>query len=47
MQQLLQAEHDPRLSPEERAELRSDHTRKLYMGFTRAGRKLVILQAAR
>ncbi len=34
---LLESENDPRLQPDERAELLRDHTRQLYMAFTRAG----------
>ena len=44
MDHLLEAEGDLRLSDEERSELRRDHTRKLYMGFTRAGQRLVVLK---
>lgn len=44
MDHLLQSEEDPRFSPDERSELRRDHTRQLYMGFTRAGRRLIILR---
>lgn len=44
MDMLLESEADPRLPPEERAELRRDHTRKLYMGFTRAGQKLLVFR---
>lgn len=47
MDQLLEGENDPRLSPDERAELTRDNTRKLYMGFTRAGRKLVVFRTGR
>ncbi|MFC7337662.1 UvrD-helicase domain-containing protein [Haloferula chungangensis] len=39
---LLEAEGDPRLDPEARAERAADHTRLLYMAATRAGRRLVI-----
>jgi len=46
MDMLLESEADPRLSHEERAELRRDHTRKLYMGFTRAGQKLLVFRRA-
>jgi hypothetical protein len=41
---LLESERDPRLSDEERSELRRDHTRQLYMGFTRAGQRLIVLR---
>lgn len=44
MAYLLESEEDARLSDEERAELRRDHTRMLYMGFTRAGQRLVIIR---
>ncbi|MEO7101668.1 MAG: UvrD-helicase domain-containing protein [Luteolibacter sp.] len=47
MDHLLEAEGDLRLSDEERRELRRDHTRKLYMGFTRAGQRLVVLKTKR
>jgi hypothetical protein len=43
MSHLLEAEEDTRLSEEERRELCRDHTRMLYMGFTRAGQRLVVL----
>jgi superfamily I DNA/RNA helicase len=43
---LLEKEQDPRLSPEEKAELRRDHTRLLYMGFTRAGQRLILIRNA-
>lgn len=43
MSHLLEAEEDARLSEEERRELRRDHTRMLYMVFTRAGQRLVVL----
>jgi superfamily I DNA/RNA helicase len=39
---MLEAEESARLSPEERAELMRDNTRKLYMAFTRAGQRLAI-----
>lgn len=42
---LLEAEDDMRLSNDERRELRRDHTRKLYMGFTRAGQRLVVIRS--
>ena len=45
MDHLLESEHDPRLSAEERNDLRRDHTRMLYMGFTRAGQRLVVLRS--
>lgn len=34
---LLESKQDSRLSEDERQDLRRDHTRMLYMGFTRAG----------
>lgn len=40
---LLEADDDPRLTPDERAERLRDHTRQLYMAFTRAGQRLVII----
>ena len=43
---LLDAESDPRLSQEEKTALCRDNTRKLYMGFTRAGQRLVIFRRA-
>lgn len=39
---LVEAEQSVRLSPEERADLIRDNTRKLYMAFTRAGQRLAI-----
>ena len=45
MDHLLESEADTRLSAEERADLRRDHTRMLYMGFTRAGQRLVVLRS--
>ncbi|MFC7337659.1 hypothetical protein ACFQY0_10765 [Haloferula chungangensis] len=39
---MLEAEGDPRLDPEARAERAADHTRLLYMAATRVGRRLVI-----
>lgn len=42
MDSLLEQENDPRLSGDERQEIRRDHTRQLYMGFTRAGQRLVV-----
>lgn len=47
MDSLLEAENDLRLSEDERRDLRRDHTRMLYMGFTRAGQRLVLLRSAR
>jgi hypothetical protein len=44
MDHLLDGEEDLRLSRDERRDLRRDHTRMLYMGFTRAGQRLVILR---
>ena len=44
MSSLLEAEEDLRLPEEERRDLRRDHTRMLYMGFTRAGQRLVVLR---
>jgi superfamily I DNA/RNA helicase len=44
MSHLLESEGDLRLSEDERRELRRDHTRMLYMGFTRAGQRLVVLR---
>jgi hypothetical protein len=44
MDHLLEGEDDIRLSEEERRDLRRDHTRMLYMGFTRAGQRLVVLR---
>ena len=46
MDHLLEAEDDPRLTAEERRDLRRDHTRMLYMGFTRAGQRLVVIRRA-
>jgi len=40
---ILETENDPRLSPDQRSELLRDHTRQLYMAFTRAAQRLVIL----
>ena len=45
MDHLLESEQDIRLSAEERGDLRRDHTRMLYMGFTRAGQRLVVLRS--
>lgn len=45
MSHLLESEDDARLSEEERSDLRRDHTRMLYMGFTRAGQRLVVLKS--
>jgi hypothetical protein len=47
MDHLLECEDDPRLAEGERRELRRDHTRMLYMGFTRAGPRLVVLRSSR
>lgn len=44
MDHLLESERDSRLSEDERRDLRRDHTRMLYMGFTRAGQRLVLLR---
>jgi len=44
MDHLLESEGDLRLSEEERRDLCRDHTRMLYMGFTRAGQRLVVLR---
>lgn len=44
MDHLLEKEGDLRLSEDERSDLRRDHTRMLYMGFTRAGQRLVVLR---
>lgn len=46
MDRLLETEGDPRLSEDERNDLRRDHTRLLYMGFTRAGQRLIVLRRA-
>lgn len=46
MDHLLEGEEDTRLSEEERRDLRLDHTRMLYMGFTRAGQRLIVLSSA-
>ncbi len=40
--ELLEAEEDLQMSSDQRAELRRDNTRRLYMAFTRAGVKLVV-----
>jgi len=40
--ELLEKEDDLQMSPEQRAELRRDNTRRLYMAFTRAGARLFI-----
>ncbi len=45
MDRLLEAEKDTRLAEGERTDLRRDHTRMLYMGFTRAGQRLVVLRS--
>jgi len=42
MDLLLAKENDPTLSVGEKADLRRDNTRKLYMAFTRAGQRLLI-----
>ena len=47
MDHLLEKEGDIRLSEDERADLRRDHTRMLYMGFTRAGQRLIVLRRGR
>ena len=47
MDHLLESEDDLRLSAEERGDLRRDHTRMLYMGFTRAGQRLVVLRSGK
>ena len=47
MDHLLESENDLRLSDGERGELRRDHTRMLYMGFTRAGQRLVVIRSGR
>ncbi|RRR68281.1 MAG: hypothetical protein EI684_17815 [Candidatus Viridilinea halotolerans] len=39
---ILEAEDNPRLSAEERAEQLRDNTRRLYMAMTRAGQRLVV-----
>ncbi|MCW1884417.1 hypothetical protein OKA04_06715 [Luteolibacter flavescens] len=46
MDALLEREGDPRLSAEESAELKNDATRQLYMGFTRAGQRLIVIRTA-
>lgn len=40
---LLDKENNPLLTPEEKTELITTHTRQLYMAFTRASQKLIIL----
>ncbi|MGL4400331.1 MAG: UvrD-helicase domain-containing protein [Luteolibacter sp.] len=45
MDRLLESEKDTRLAEGERGDLRRDHTRMLYMGFTRAGQRLIILRS--
>lgn len=40
--ELLDREDDLQMSADQREELRRDNTRRLYMGFTRAGMKLVV-----
>ncbi|MES2923038.1 MAG: UvrD-helicase domain-containing protein [Verrucomicrobiota bacterium] len=47
MDHLLESEQDLRLSEGDRSDLRRDHTRMLYMGFTRAGQRLVVLRSGR
>jgi hypothetical protein len=47
MDHLLESERDLRLAEGDRADLRRDHTRMLYMGFTRAGQRLVVLRSGR
>lgn len=44
MDYLLDKESDLRLSEEEKRDLRRDHTRMLYMGFTRAGQRLIVIR---
>jgi hypothetical protein len=44
MDHLLEKEGDLRLSEGERAGICRDHTRMLYMGFTRAGQRLLVLR---
>lgn len=45
--ELLEAEDDLQLSPDQRSELRRDNTRRLYMAFTRAGQRLFVTWAGR
>lgn len=47
MDDLLDSENDLRLSEGERMDLRRDHTRMLYMGFTRAGQRLLVIRSAK
>ncbi len=47
MDHLLESENDLRLSEGERSDLRRDHTRMLYMGFTRAGQRLVVIRSGK
>ena len=47
MDHLLDSENDLRLSEGERGDLRRDHTRMLYMGFTRAGQRLLVIRSGR
>ena len=47
MDHLLDSEDDMRLSDEERRDLRRDHTRMLYMGFTRAGQRLLVIRSGK
>lgn len=42
---LLESEGDVRLSDDERAEMKRDHTRMLYVGFTRAGQRLIVIRS--
>jgi len=43
LDELFEAEADPNLTDEERNVMIRDHTRKLYMAFTRAGYRLIIV----
>jgi hypothetical protein len=45
MDHLLESEGDLRLSDGDRIDLRRDHTRMLYMGFTRAGQRLLVIRS--
>jgi AAA domain len=47
MSHLLESEGDLRLSEDECRELKRDHTRMLYMGFTRAGQRLVVIRSGK
>jgi hypothetical protein len=40
--ELLEAEENLQMSSDQKQELRRDNTRRRYMGFTRAGLKLVV-----